>query len=43
MVEASGVMKNPPHPGALLREDVLEKQELTVTKAAKLLRISKTV
>jgi addiction module HigA family antidote len=34
-------MKNPPHPGALLREDVLAPQELTVTEAAGRLGISR--
>lgn len=35
------MMKNPPHPGALLREDVLEPQKLTVTEAAKRLGMSR--
>jgi addiction module HigA family antidote len=33
-------MKNPPHPGALVREDVIKELGLTVTRATKLLDIS---
>ena len=29
-------MKNPPHPGALVREDVIKELGLTVTRAAEL-------
>jgi addiction module HigA family antidote len=34
-------MKNPPHPGELVREDVLKPLGLTVTRAAELLRVSR--
>lgn len=34
-------MKNYPHPGALLREDVLDSLELTVTEAAERLGMSR--
>ena len=34
-------MKNPPHPGALVREDVLRELGLTVTRAAELLDVSR--
>jgi antitoxin HigA-1 len=34
-------MKNPPHPGELVREDVLKPLGLTVTKAAELLGVSR--
>jgi addiction module HigA family antidote len=36
-----GPMKGPPHPGALVREDVLEPLGLTVTKAAQILGVSR--
>jgi addiction module HigA family antidote len=36
-----GPMKNPPHPGALVREDVLGPLGLTVTKAAQMLGVSR--
>jgi addiction module HigA family antidote len=35
-------MKNPPHPGELVREDVLKPLGLTVTKAADILSISRS-
>jgi antitoxin HigA-1 len=34
-------MKNPPHPGELVREDALKPLGLTVTKAAELLGVSR--
>jgi len=34
-------MKNPPHPGASIREDCLEPLGLTVTAAARLLGVSR--
>jgi addiction module HigA family antidote len=34
-------MRNPPHPGELIREDVLKELGLTVTKAAALLDTSR--
>lgn len=34
-------MKNPPHPGALIREDVIEALGLSVTEAAKRLDVSR--
>jgi antitoxin HigA-1 len=34
-------MSNPPHPGELVREDVLKELGLTVTKAAELLDVSR--
>ena len=34
-------MHNPPHPGETLREDILPALGLTVTKAAKQLRVSR--
>lgn len=34
-------MKNPPHPGALVREDVVKALGLTVTKAAENLGVSR--
>ena len=34
-------MKNPPHPGALVREDVIKELGLTVTRAAELLDVSR--
>lgn len=36
------MMKNPPHPGALLREDVLEPLGIEVTDAAQRLGMSRT-
>lgn len=35
------MMKNPPHPGELLREDVLNPLGLSVREAAERLRISR--
>jgi len=35
------MMKNPPHPGALLREEVLAPLELSVTQAAERLGMSR--
>lgn len=35
-------MKNPPHPGELVREDVLKPMGLTVTRAAQLLDVSRS-
>ena len=32
-------MKNPPHPGEIIREDVLRALDLSVTRAAKILRV----
>ncbi len=34
-------MKNPPHPGAILREDVFKELGITVTDAARRLRVSR--
>jgi antitoxin HigA-1 len=34
-------MKNPPHPGELVREDVLKPLGVTVTRAAELLGVSR--
>lgn len=34
-------MKNPPHPGTLVREDVIKELGLTVTRAAELLDVSR--
>ena len=34
-------MKNPPHPGELIREDVIEELGLSVTEAAESLRMSR--
>ncbi len=36
-----GPMRNPPHPGELVREDVVAELGLTVTKAAELLDVSR--
>jgi antitoxin HigA-1 len=36
-----GPILSPPHPGALIREDVLKPLNLTVTKAAEILRVSR--
>lgn len=36
-----GPMKNPPHPGSLVREDVLKPLGLTVTRAAQMLGVSR--
>ena len=33
-------MKNPPHPGRIVRQDCIEVLELTVTKAAALLGVT---
>ena len=35
------MMKNPPHPGGVLRRQVIEPLGLTVTDAAKVLRVSR--
>ena len=35
-------MKNPAHPGFLVRVDCLERSELTVTEGAKVLRVSRS-
>ena len=35
------MMKNPPHPGGVLRRQVIEPLGLTVTEAAKVLRVSR--
>lgn len=35
-------MKNPPHPGDLIRTEILEARGLTVSKAAKILKVSQT-
>lgn len=40
-VETLPPMKNPPHPGALVREDVIKELGLTVTRAAELLDVSR--
>ena len=34
-------MKNPPHPGRIVRQDCIEALELTVTKAAELLGVTR--
>ena len=34
-------MKNPPHPGHIVRQDSIEALELTVTKAAELLGVTR--
>jgi addiction module HigA family antidote len=34
-------MKNPPHPGRIVRQDCIEPLELTVTKAAELLGVTR--
>ena len=39
--ELLGPMKSPPHPGELVREDVLRELGLTVTKAAQILDMSR--
>jgi antitoxin HigA-1 len=39
--ESLGPMKSPPHPGELVREDVLRELGLTVTKAAQILDMSR--
>lgn len=36
------VMKNPPHPGEILREDIIEAHGLTVKAAADLLGLKRT-
>lgn len=36
-----GPMRSPPHPGALLREDVLKDRGLTITEAADILAVSR--
>jgi addiction module HigA family antidote len=35
------MMKNPPHPGGVLRRQVIEPLALTVTEAARVLRVSR--
>ena len=40
-IEPLKPMKSPPHPGELVREDVLKELGLTVTKAAQLLDASR--
>jgi addiction module HigA family antidote len=35
------MMKNPPHPGGVLRRQVIEPLALTVTEASKVLRVSR--
>lgn len=35
------VMKNPPHPGEIIRYEILEPLGLTVTDAAKLLKVTR--
>jgi addiction module HigA family antidote len=34
-------MKNPPHPGSILKEDVLPELDMTVTDAAKQLKVTR--
>lgn len=34
-------MRNPPHPGRVVRQDCIDPLELTVTRAAELLRVSR--
>jgi len=34
-------MNNPPHPGSILREDILPEMKLTVTEAAKQIGVSR--
>ena len=41
MTTTLGPMKAPPHPGALVREDVLRELGLSVTEAARLLDVSR--
>ena len=41
-VKSLGPMRNPPHPGALIREDVLKARGLTVTEAADMLGVSRS-
>ena len=41
-VKSLGPMRNPPHPGALIREDVLKPRGLTVTEAADMLGVSRS-
>jgi antitoxin HigA-1 len=36
-----GIMKNPPHPGRIVRQECLEPLGLSVTKAAKALGVSR--
>ena len=40
--ERLGPMRNPPHPGTLVREDVLKPRRLTVTEAADMLGVSRS-
>jgi addiction module HigA family antidote len=37
-----GPMRDPPHPGSLVREDVLKPRGLTVTEAADMLAVSRS-
>lgn len=37
-----GAMRSPPHPGALVREDIIKPRALTVTGAADLLGVSRS-
>ena len=34
-------MKNPPHPGRIVRQDCIDALELTVTRTAELLRVTR--
>jgi plasmid maintenance system antidote protein VapI len=34
-------MKNPPHPGRIVRQDCVEPLKLTITKAAKVLGVTR--
>ncbi len=34
-------MKNPPHPGCFIRDEIIEPLELSVTAAARILRVSR--
>jgi addiction module HigA family antidote len=40
--EVNAMMKNPPHPGELLREDVLQPLDIEVGEAARRLGLSRT-
>jgi antitoxin HigA-1 len=39
--ESLSAMHSPPHPGALVREDVLKPHDLTVTRTAEILGVSR--
>jgi antitoxin HigA-1 len=41
IIEARQMMKTPPHPGTMLKHDVLEPLELGVTEAARKLGVSR--